>query len=73
MLVITSTADLKRYLETRLKFAQAQERTSDKKLGTQAVGMIYAFEESIRAVNALLEHEKEKMVNFLKGESATDV
>lgn len=53
MLVLKDLTDLKKYLETRLAMARNQEATRDKKLGTQAIGMIYAFEESIRAVDAL--------------------
>jgi hypothetical protein len=67
MLVITSTADLKRYLETRLNMARNQGKTQ------LTVGIIYGYEQSIEAVQALLEHEKEKNSDILKERSATDV
>lgn len=48
MLTITSPTDLKCYLETRLKMAEKQGKNQ------HTNGMVFAFEESIRAVDALI-------------------
>lgn len=53
MLVVTSFDDLIKYLETRKKFSERQLSLSKGKTDPHATGMIFAFEESIRAVQAL--------------------
>lgn len=53
MLVVTSFADLIKYLETRKKFSERQLSLSRGQADPHATGMIFAFEESIRAVQAL--------------------
>lgn len=50
MLLIKDAADLKKYLETRLRMAKLQAQDEVTK------GMRYAFEESIKAVDALLQY-----------------
>lgn len=52
MLVITSFADLIKYLETRKKMAERQ-KGSQRFPNPHANGMVYAFEESLRAVQSL--------------------
>jgi hypothetical protein len=69
MLVIRDFEDLRKYLATRLQMARGQEATTNKKIGTQAVGMIYAFEEAIKAVDALASHWQEKVVKGTVGDA----
>ena len=64
MLVIKSSADLLTYLKTRLKYASQQKLTSNTQqsqvkqmAGMWERGAIYAFEESIKAVEALINSE----------------
>lgn len=47
MLIIKDLADLKMYLEIRLEMAERQEPKDN--------GMVYAFKESLQAVEALTE------------------
>lgn len=54
MLTIRNTDDLHKYLKTRLEMARGQVSARDKNATTQALGMIFAFEESIKAVEALM-------------------
>lgn len=60
-LKIVSLADLKKYLETRKEMAEKQGKTmlpGDSR--GQCRGMVYAFEESIKAVEALLQETEDK-------------
>lgn len=69
MLKITSVEDLKKYLETRREMARGQEKSAEDlkteksfiAAANRAQGMIYAFDEAIKAVEALLtnDHEEE--------------
>lgn len=59
MLVIKSTADLLKYLETRKKMVEAQATAMLMGYSQgHAKGVVYGFDEAIRAVQALLESEK---------------
>lgn len=58
MLVIKSKSDLLEYYQARLNMARGQERTHRKKEGHIASGLIYAWEEAIKALEALIEFEK---------------
>jgi hypothetical protein len=61
MLMIRDTADLKKYLETRKKMVENQiviTLNGPKIPNDRVNGMIYAFDEAIKAVDALLESEK---------------
>lgn len=57
MLVIKDVADLKKYLETRLKMVERQIANNGK--DQNAKGQYYAFDESIKAVDALLTFQSE--------------
>lgn len=52
-LCIKDLADLKLYLETRMKMAQNQQQSTIKDT-TRVAGMVYAYSESIKAVEALM-------------------
>lgn len=52
MLVLTSFDELVKYLETRKEFA-ARQNPSKRFPNPHATGMVYAYEEAIRAVQSL--------------------
>lgn len=60
MLMIKDLADLKKYLETRKKMAQKQADLPDANPVAKhnARGIVFGFEESIRAVDALINRPK---------------
>lgn len=66
MLKITSVEDLKKYLEVRREMAHKQINSAicsmggGERLGSYSQGMVYAFDEAIKAVEALLTHEHEE-------------
>lgn len=62
MLKIKNLVDLKKYLETRLEMAKRQRAESGTQSGRNAAGMIFAFEESIKALDALLNPEGKAVV-----------
>lgn len=57
MLKITSIEDLKKYLEVRREMARRQSSDYPRK---DVTGMVYAFDEAIKAVEALLTHDHEE-------------
>lgn len=58
MLVIKDLPDLLKYLETRKEMVEKQSIGEGRSLiRRNATGQIYAFEESIRAVKALMQHQ----------------
>lgn len=72
MLVIKSLHDLLKYLETRKAFFEKTRQTilkeygrtkSPTDAGSNESGIIYAFEEAIRAVQALIEFQKNNPVH----------
>jgi hypothetical protein len=61
MLVIKDAADLKKYLETRKKMIENQiviTLNGPKMPNDRVNGMIYAFDEAIKAVDALLQSQQ---------------
>lgn len=67
MLMIKDLADLKKYLETRRDMAKKQTTTASSVRKAEIFdanqkGMVFAFEESIKAVEALMETERLKVV-----------
>lgn len=61
MLVIRDLPDLLKYLETRKEMAEKQTHGTRADLG-RGIGMVYAYEQSIEAVKALMtnNHEEER-------------
>lgn len=68
MLVIKDLPDLKKYLETRREMVQKQKGVTDKKMAPVASmtvmwvrGAVFAFDEAIKAVEALMtrNHDEE--------------
>jgi len=59
MLVITSIPDLLKYLQTRKSYAEKQQSVRSH-AHARHCGMVYAFDEAIRAVEALINHQTDK-------------
>lgn len=61
MLKITSLLDLKKYYETRREMARAQVSIYPR---VDSAGMVYAWDEAIKALDALIEFESQPRVEL---------